>query len=328
MAEGVEPEVLKFQIVWRGTPMGNIQIGNAPCSWGSLEFEGLAGEAIGYERMLDELRETGYTGTELGDWGYMPTDPPALRAELERRDLALTGAFVPVALKDREAHAAGEAQALKVARLLIAGGEGRSPFLVLADANGTDPVRTLNAGRITPEMGLSAAEWETFAAGAERIARAVLEETGLRTVFHHHCAGYIETPYEIARLMDLTDPALLGLVLDTGHYVYGTGGSDGAAVLAGLDRFADRIWYVHFKDCEPAIAARARAEDWDYFAAVERGVFCELGQGCVHFPAVVAWLRGRGYDGWITVEQDVLPGMGAPRASARRNRAYLASLGL
>ena len=49
--------------------------------------------------MLDELAATGYIGTELGDWGYMPTDPDALTRELARRGLTMLGAFVPVALK-------------------------------------------------------------------------------------------------------------------------------------------------------------------------------------------------------------------------------------
>ena len=52
-----------------------IMIGNAPCSWGTLEFEGLDAQPLTYARMLDELAETGYTGTELGDWGFMPTEP-------------------------------------------------------------------------------------------------------------------------------------------------------------------------------------------------------------------------------------------------------------
>src|SRR5215211_2935253 len=95
-----------------------IRIANAPCSWGALEFEGLAGQQIGYQQMLHELRETGYTGTELGDWGFMPTDPAALRAELEGRGLAMVGAFVPVALKDEQAHADGAEMAVQTARLL------------------------------------------------------------------------------------------------------------------------------------------------------------------------------------------------------------------
>src|SRR5262245_17421028 len=83
------------------TPMTQtpaLQIANAPCSWGSLEFEGMKGKSIGFARMLDELAETGYRGTELGDWGYMPVEPRALFAELSRRGLILLGAFVPVAL--------------------------------------------------------------------------------------------------------------------------------------------------------------------------------------------------------------------------------------
>jgi inosose dehydratase len=177
-------------------------------------------------------------------------------------------------------------------------------------------------------MGLSAAEWRVYASGAERVARAVRDATDIRTVFHHHCGGYVETPDEIAALLELTDPELLGLVFDTGHYVYGSGAASGAAALEGLERFRERIWYVHFKDCEPHVANEARAARWDYFEAVRRGVFCELGRGCVDFGALAERLRAWGYRGWITVEQDVLPGMGAPKESAARNREYLRGLGL
>jgi inosose dehydratase len=307
-----------------------IKIANAPCSWGALEFEGLAGEAIGYRQMLDELRDTGYTGTELGDWGFMPAEPAALRSELEARGLAMVGAFVPVALKYAEAHADGAAEAVKVARLLAAVAEpaGTPPVIVLADANGSDPARTANAGRVMPDLELSGAEWRIFARGAEQVARAVRDATGLATAFHHHCAGYVETPDEIARLLELTDPDLLGLVFDTGHFLFGAAGAEDQTIPAALDRFGERIRHMHFKDCHPRIAAQARAEGWDYFEAVRRGVFCELGQGTADFAAATAWLRARDYRGWVVVEQDVLPGMGAPKESAARNRAYLRTIGL
>lgn len=308
--------------------MSHIRIGNAPCSWGVLEFD-LEGEAAGCTQVMDEMAETGYEGTELGDWGFMPTDPETLAAELTARRLTMLGAFVPVALKDPAAHAPGAANALKVARLLRAAADhsgGHLPFLVLADNNGCDPLRTRHAGRVTPSMGLTSAEWPVFAAGAEQIARTVRAETGLRTVFHHHCAGYVETPDEIAQLLALTDPQTLGLVFDTGHYAFGAG--DCGAVAGGLRRFADRIWYIHFKDCHPATAAQSRAEGWDYFQAVRHGVFCELGKGCVDFPAVAAWLQTRPDLTWGIVEQDVLPGMGSPKESARRNRAYLRAIGI
>lgn len=297
-----------------------LRLANAPCSWGILEFE-LEGQTAGYAQVLDEMRAAGYAGTELGDWGFMPTGPARLRRELEARGLALVGAFVPVALAEAAAHAPGEAQALRTARLL-AEAAGDRPFIVLADDNGRDPVRTGHAGRVLPEHGLSAAAWQVFADGATRIAARVGAETGLRTVFHHHCAGFVETPAEVERLLALTDPALLGLCFDTGHYRFG-----GGDPVAGLRRHAGRIWHVHFKDHAPQVADRARSEGWDYFQAVRAGVFCELGKGDVDFAGVKAELERMGYAGWIVVEQDVLPGMGTPKESAERNRRYLRGLG-
>ena len=105
-------------------------------------------------------------------------------------------------------------------------------------------------------MGLLDAEWKTFAEGANSIARAVREATGLETVFHHHCAGYVETPDEIERFLELTDPKAIGLVFDTGHYVFGSGDCD---VAAGLNRFRHRIRYVHLKDCSKELAEIAQA---------------------------------------------------------------------
>ncbi len=297
-----------------------IRVANAPCSWGILEFE-LQGKAAGYRQVLDEMRATGYQGTELGDWGFMPTDPKVLRRELAARQLQLLAAFVPVDLSNPQAHAEGEATALRTARLLAAVAE--SPFIVLADYNGSNPIRTRNAGRIRPEHGLTAQQWERFAQGVTRIAAAVRGQTGLRTVFHHHCAGFVETPAEIETLLDLTDPELVGLCFDTGHYAFG-----GGDPVAGVRKHAGRIWHFHFKDHDPAVAARSRAEGWDYFESVRHGIFCELGKGNVDFPAVVAELEKAGYNGWGVVEQDVLPGMGSPKESAARNREYLRRLGL
>jgi inosose dehydratase len=303
--------------------MAKLQVGNAPCSWGTLEFAATKAEQIGYRQMLDELADTGYQGTELGDWGYMPTEPAALGSELSRRSITMLGAFVPVALKDNSGHEAGVHTAVKTARLLASVANKPMPFLVLADNNGSVPRRTLNAGRINPEMSLSPSEWQVFAEGANKIARAVREATGLRTVFHHHCAGYVETPDEIAKFLELTDPEIIGLVFDTGHYVFGSGDCD---VLKGLNRFKQRIWYVHLKDCKLEVSRASAVHDWDYFESLRQGIFCELGQGCVDFPAVLRWLKSASYQNFVLVEQDVLPGMGEPKDSALRNRQYLRSI--
>ena len=304
-----------------------MRLANAPCSWGTLEFEGLGGDQVGYSQMLDELQAAGYVGTELGDWGYMPTDSVLLREQMQSRGLSLRGAFVPIALPDATAHEEGIKQAVRTAKLLKEAGDPDDPaILVLADANGTDSIRTKNAGRVTSSMALSSKEWDVVVMGATAIAQVVRQETGLKTAFHHHCAGYIETPNEIATFLDRTDPDEIGLVFDTGHYAYGAG--DATAVIEGLEHFGSRIEHLHFKDCSGEVAARAGREGWDYFEAVRNGVFCELGLGEVDFEKVLRQLRQIKYEGWIVVEQDVLPGMGHPKESAARNRAFLRTLGL
>jgi len=300
-----------------------IRVANAPCSWGVLEFETTATTAPAAQ-VLDEMAAAGYAGTELGDWGFLPTEPRALAAEMAKRGLALVGAFVPVALSRADAIDEGLERAMRTANLLAdAAPSIDAPVLVLSDVNASMPNRTARAGRIRPEDGLSATEWDAFARRAEHIAAAVRDRTGVRTAFHHHCAGYVETPAEIDALMSRTSSSVLGLCLDTGHLTYGGGEPVGA-----IARYADRIWHVHLKDCEPSLAERARTEAWDYHTAVRNGIFCELGRGAVPFRRVCDALDALHYRGWLVVEQDVLPGLGTPALSAVRNREYLHRLGL
>ena len=124
--------------------------------------------------------------------------------------------------------------------------------------------------------------------------------------------------------MAMTDPDLLGICLDTGHWTFGTGENPVDAVR----EFGDRIWHVHFKDATRRSWPSPAARNGTASTSTGHGVFCELGKGCVDFPGVLAALGDIGYDGWIVVEQDILPGMGNPKESARRNREYLRSLGV
>lgn len=296
-----------------------IRIANAPCSWGVLEF-GLDGETAGYGQVLDEMVVAGYAGTELGDWGFMPSNPAELRSVLQQRGLELVAAFVPMKLTVPEAEDEGIARGMKTAQLMAEAGFSEAQ-LVLSDDNAAVPGRRNHAGRITPDL---MADREAMAAAAQvavRFAEAVMDASGLRTVFHHHCAGYFETPAEIEKMLSAADN--LGLVLDTGHYRFGGGYPEAAVRL-----FPERIWHVHFKDCSAEIAARSRRDNWDYFRSIREGIFCELGAGEVDFAMVLAELRRANYEGWIVVEQDVLPGMGSPLDCARRNRQFLASFNL
>ena len=299
-----------------------IRVANAPCSWGVLEFESKMASP-GYGQVLDEIAESGYAGTELGDWGFMPTDPARLRDELDRRGLAMLGAFVTVRLADPRSYDESVKRAVSTAQLLAAVADGRAPVIVLSDEPTADPIRAREAGRVYPGIGLSDRQWDAAAEGITRIAGAVRDEAGLRTVFHHHCAAFVETPEEIDALLQRTGADLVGLCLDSGHATYG-----GGSPLELLSRYRPRVWHVHFKDCEPGIARRAREERWDYQTALRHGLFCELGRGSVDFDALRRELEASGYDGWVVVEQDVLPAMGAPLASATRNRDYLRQIGM
>jgi len=297
-----------------------MRVGNAPCSWGVLELEGAEG-ASDSRVVLEEMSSAGYAGTELGDWGFLPTDPGPLRALLDEHRLELISGFVPVPLSEPSALADGRHAALRVARLMAA--VAKSPFVVLSDDNGRVPERAMHAGRVTPTLELSEEGRATLAHAAEEIARAVRDETGLRTVFHHHCAGYVETPGELRDLCERTDAELLGVCFDTGHCAFG--GGDPVPALRSL---GERVWHIHFKDCDAAVADRSRVEEWGYLQSVREGVFCELGRGVIDFVGVLEELRRRDYDGWIVVEQDVLPGTGTPLESARRNREFLEGVGL
>lgn len=296
-----------------------IKIASAPVSWGIYEFEGVEPK-FPYTQVLDEIAGTGYTGLELGPWGYLPTDPAVLRHELDSRGLTLLSSFVPVKLVEASAHAAGEAFALQVGTLLA---EMGAQYVVLADDNGSVETLVKQAGRRTGTM-LTNPEWATVAQGVNRIASTIQRELGLKTVFHHHGGGYVETPYEVAELLKRTDPELVGLCLDTGHYHFG-----GGDAVACIREFGDRVWYLHLKDCSAEVLEQVRRDKLDYFEAVAAGVFCELGQGMVDFPGVIAEMEKLGYDGWAIVEQDILTDDPAlPRRISQANRDYLHSIGL
>lgn len=290
-----------------------VRIATAPVSWGIMEVEGWARQKT-YGEVLDEMVQAGYEGTELGPYGFLPTDPATLKSELQKRNLALLGAFVPLPLGHRTRHSEAMRSAMEVARLLAAGG---APYLVLADEMNT--MRMDIAGSAKPDDGFDQYQWEGAASIVTSIANKA-KELGLRSVFHHHAGTFVETPNELQRLLDLTDPALVGVCFDTGHYFYGGGDPVDFA-----HKHASRIWHLHLKDVRPEVLEEVRDKRIPYLDAIRRGVFCELGAGSVDVPGVIRELNNSGFNGWAVFEQDVdptIPGTN-PMASAARSREYL-----
>jgi inosose dehydratase len=296
-----------------------VLIGSAPVSWGVFELPP-GGNVWSWDRVLDEIAATGYAGTELGPYGYLPTDPPTLAAELARRNLRLTSAFHPLAPLGDLAEELTKATA--VADTLAGLGCGA---LVLA-CEGT-PDRARVAGRVRREDALTGAAWDRFVDLIRRTAEMAAER-GLTTYFHHHAATYIEAPDEVARLLEALPAAVLGLCLDTGHYAYG-GGEPARAVEA----YGDRIGYLHVKDLRRDALDDARRRGLSFLDAVRADVFCELGRGDADVEAVVRALLGRGFAGWCIVEQDRIVDATTPadlpRRSAETSRTWLrATLGV
>lgn len=293
------------------------RVGNAPVSWAVYEAH-LPNPP--FETVLDAIAAAGYEGTELGPYGYLPTSRDALARELDARHLALGSSFVPVSLEDASARDRVIAHAVRVARLLSQFGVKE---LIVADDE--DPRRTAEAGRIPKDgsLGWTASEWTTALRTLEIIAGRVMDECGLSLVVHHHAGTFIETSEEIDRLLEGVRPDLVNLLLDTGHAVYG--GSDPVDLAT---RHGARIRYVHFKDADAAHLQTVRTTGVSMQEAWKRGVFCALGEGVVDFKGVLAALTPHGYDGWVIVEQDVVPDENGrlnpdPAQSAARSRTYL-----
>lgn len=298
----------------------NIRVGNAPVSFGIFGPEFCETRQLPFGEVLDMIEEAGYEGTELGPYGYLPADPARLAEEIGRRKLALGSSFVPVRLSDPEILAQAREDALKVGRLLHT---QNVEEVIVADAG--DDERAKTAGR-SPK-GWSDAQWDAAVKTLEAVGKALFDELGMRIVVHHHAGTYFETAGEIERLLKMTNPDRINLLLDTGHCVYG-----GGDPLELMRRHASRIRYVHYKDIDKSKLDAVRAEKLDMKTAWLRGVFVPLGKGSVDFVALTRLLRDSRYSGWIIVEQDVVADDAGhmepdPFRCARESRQYLRSLG-
>ncbi len=286
-----------------------IRVATAPMNWNNDDLPGLR-PAVPVEQVLAEMVEAGYEGTEFGT-GF-PSEPGRLRQLLARHGLVLASNFCWVALQDGARQAAEIAKALAVARTLSA---LQVPELILGIRG--DGRRLALAGRVPADggAGLSAEGWSRLAEGVHALAEAC-RPLGVRLAVHPHAGSYIETREELARLLALTDPAALGLCVDTGHLAYG--GADPVEVVGA---YGARVRYVHLKDVDPRVLARARQDGLGFLDALRGYVFCGLGRGAVALDPFVAALRAAGFRGWLVIEEDTSPD--PPLEAARRNRRFL-----
>ena len=300
--------------------MFEVTIRSAPISWDVLSFDGSKTSGLTFSQMLDGIAAAGYEGTEIAVNGFFPADAESLRAALKKRNLKAASSYVALTLEEEGALEQMIGHVDRVGERLA---QFNSTEIIIA-GNST-PMRLEIAGSVADDGsdGWNDVEWQRVAKALETIAIRCKDRFNLRTVFHHHTGTYVETPNEVARIMEMTDPALVGLCLDTGHYHYG-----GGDIVEATKRYADRIWYLHIKDIWPEKLAQVRRERIHMRRAWAMDPFAELGQGCIDFPAFFDVLRSQGYQGWMIVEQDSVgrsqrdPSW-SPVESARQSRDYL-----
>lgn len=176
----------------------------------------------------------------------------------------------------------------------------------------------INMGR-RPAGGTSDADIKAIATTVNEIGKRTLD-LGIRIAPHPHIWGPIERPEEVHRLMELTDPRYVDLIVDTAQI--NLGGGDPVEMIV---TYYDRLASLHWKD--------SKAEYRGYTGPTptqeqhrEEILYKDLGAGGVDLPGIWNILLERKYAGWITLDLDpprTNEGEGSVEDKIMINRRYL-----
>lgn len=292
--------------------MSRFRIAAQPINWINDDFRDLGADCT-LEAALDDMKEAGFEGTELGH--RFPMSGTAIRALLTPRGLSLAGAWHSTFLACKpwvEDEAAFDAHA---DRLQLAG----ASVIILAECTGAihgDGKTPLSQGPQQPKV--DEVTWRGVCEGLDRLARRAAAR-GMKTAYHPHMGTMVQTREDVDELMAGTRD--LGLLLDTGHLAF-----SGDDPMITLQKHSGRITHVHTKDLRFAVARQARAEGWSFERAVRAGVFTVPGDGDIDFAALLGELNRSGYAGWVVVEAEQDPKVANPLEYAKKGRATLRRL--
>ena len=293
----------------------DIKLGVAPDSWG-VWFANDPKQAP-WQRYLDEIVQAGFTRTELGPYGYMPTDPQVLRRELERRGLEPVALAEGGNLEEPSAWPALEKLASQACELLVGVG---GKYFVLFDESYTDS----RTGEPVSDSALDEEHWKRLIDSTTRLADRVHSRFGLRMLFHPHAETHVETEDQIERFLRETDPQRVNLCFDTGHHAY-----RGGDAVAFMRKHHDRIPFLHVKSIDADVQRRVAAEHIPFAGAVGMDMFVEPSRGAIDFMQFRDVLREIDYNGYAIVEQDMYPApLDKPLPIAKRTHDYLVGIGI
>ena len=258
------------------------RVASAPISWGICEVPGW-GAMLPKQRVLSEMVELGFTATELGADGFLPSDPDELNADLKPFGMTLLGGFTPVVLHDPSQRAATIASATATAQFFQKTGATKFVSSVVQDMDWSFP-RELSV------------EEKRHMAEMLGVIDDICGEYGLEQVLHPHVQTLVETKDDISRVLDTCD---VHFCLDTGHMAFG-----GQDPVEFAKTAMDRVGHVHLKDIRLDLVPAVLRREISLMAATQAGVFTNLGAGDVDIMGVVQTLESAGYRGWYVIEQD------------------------
>ncbi len=281
-----------------------MNIANAPCSWGVDDPKNPY--LPSWSKVLTEASAAGYKSIELGPWSFLPTDPSELTEALKEHDLSIVAGTIFDDLVSEENFENIKQLTHDICNNLSqiptakkeAGKNIQGPYLVIIDWG--DKERAMLAGHPETSPRLDDASWARMMDHIKIISAIAQEKYGVRPVIHPHAGGWIEFADEIEKLVRDIPYQVAGLCLDTGHLYY-----SGMDPVTYLDKYFNQIDYIHFKDVNSDtykdVMSRGRVE---FFSACGEGVMCPIGKGVIDYPAVKSFLEKKGYQGWITIEQE------------------------
>jgi inosose dehydratase len=289
-----------------------ITIGTAPDSWG-VWFPSDP-EQVPPEVFLREVAEAGYEWIELGPYGYLPSDPAALSERLEAHGLGVLAGTVFEHLHRPDSWDAVWTQVTDVAALTEA--VGGKHIVVIPDT-----WRHHKTGEPVESRELTSEQWKQLATGLDELGRRILEEYGLRVQFHSHADSHVGYQPEIERLLESTNPEWLNLCFDTGHIAY-----YGGDCLELIEKYPDRIGYLHLKQVNPEIVSKVLDKDISFPEAVRMGAMIEPPLGVPEMPPLLEAVSALDRDLEGIIEHDLYPcAPDLPLPIAKRTKDYLSS---
>lgn len=288
---------------------GIIELGIAPIAWTNDDMPELGGENT-FEQCVSEMALAGFSGTEIGS--KFPRDPAVLSAALALRGLRIANAWFSSFLTVKP-YAETEHAFVRQCDFLHSLGAER----VGVSEQGHSIQGMMDKPVFEAKRMLNSAEWKELCSGLDRLG-AIAADKGLTLTYHHHMGTVVQTGEETDRLMENTNPDLVGLLFDSGHFAY-----SGEDPLAMLRRHLSRVRHVHLKDVRNDVVRQVREEKLSFLQGVRLGTFTVPGDGDLDFKPIFQTLSDAGYSGWMLVEAEQDPSRANPLEYALKARRYI-----